>query len=167
MMEKKKSNKAEIDASAKSCSQIVYLLTKGAAIKSWVWTTGLILHFFLSQLASILSSCAGKQSNMSWLCLELIWWRSHQVILFFFFWLTLFNGTVQFNHVSMVSSISSLESCWLAIFFKERRWHSDKRSLLAESRMAVIIWNAKRNKRYMSVFLRQWFPSITHHTVRQ
>ena len=48
--------------------------------------------------------------------------------------------SVLLHHVRMVSSISSLESATLAIFFKERRWHSDRRSLLAESRMAVILW---------------------------
>lgn len=42
------------------------------------------------------------------------------------------------HHVRMVSSISSLESGRVAIFFRERRWHSDSRSLLAESRMAVM-----------------------------
>ena len=37
------------------------------------------------------------------------------------------------DHVRMVSSISSLESGRLAIFFSDRRWQSDSRSLLAAS----------------------------------
>lgn len=55
--------------------------------------------------------------------------------------------SVLLHHVRMVSSISSLESGTLAIFFKERRWHSDRRSLLAESRMAVILWITEGEKR--------------------
>lgn len=55
-----------------------------------------------------------------------------------------FHSSVLLHHVKMVSSISSLESGRLAIFFKDRRWHSDSRSLLAESRMAVIPWIVER-----------------------
>lgn len=65
-----------------------------------------------------------------------------------------FHSSVLLHHVRMVSSISSLESGRLEIFFNDRRWHSDSRSLLAESRMAVIVWFVERAKvRIKSVFL--------------
>ncbi|KAF3850535.1 hypothetical protein F7725_012307 [Dissostichus mawsoni] len=48
-----------------------------------------------------------------------------------------FHSPVVLHHVRMVSSISSLESGRLQIFFRERRWQSDSRSLLAESKMAL------------------------------
>lgn len=47
---------------------------------------------------------------------------------------------VLLDHVRTVSSISSLESGRLAIFFKDRRWHSDSSSMLIESRMAIMLW---------------------------
>ncbi len=58
-----------------------------------------------------------------------------------------FHSSVLPHHVRMVSSISSLESGRLAIFFKDRRWHSDSRSLLAESKIAVILWVVEREKK--------------------
>lgn len=66
-----------------------------------------------------------------------------------------FYHQVPLHHVRMVSSISSLESGRLAIFFRERRWHSDSSSLLAESRMAAILWWAEKTKR-VTVNLRRW-----------
>lgn len=60
--------------------------------------------------------------------------------------ISLLSCSVLLHHVRMVSSISSLESGELAIFFKDLRWHSDSRSLLAESRMAVMVCIDERAK---------------------
>lgn len=58
-----------------------------------------------------------------------------------------FHRSVLLHHVRIVSSISSLESGRLAIFFRDLRWHSDSRSLLAESRMAVRPWIVEREEK--------------------
>lgn len=65
-----------------------------------------------------------------------------------------FPFSVLLHHVRMVSSISSLESGWPAIFFKDRRWHSESRSLLAASRIAVMLCWGESRKSDKRVF--QW-----------